>query len=286
MNIPHDKFCVLPWVSLEASPIGTVRPCCLALDEITDNNGNKYRLKDTPLSEIQNSQYMTKLRQEFLDGQKPQTCRRCWQEERTGRTSKRMHTLDRLKHMGIEPTWTADAKPLMFLDLKLGNICNLKCRICGSWSSSKWAAEELDYMPSGANKKEHIAYKWLKDGAWPRKSEVFWDNLKRLLPNIKYFEFTGGEPWLIKEHWDLFTTYQFNYSLLREITADNWLGIGGGVKEKFNWGKASLSYAMLYQNTNYFYLDPKETLGEELYQKYLKYDKLLFEGLDGNRLLK
>ena len=34
MNLPHDKFCVLPWVSLEASPIGTVRPCCLADDEI------------------------------------------------------------------------------------------------------------------------------------------------------------------------------------------------------------------------------------------------------------
>ena len=54
-----------------------------------------------------------------------------------------------------------------------------------------------------------------------------------------------------KEHWDLFTTYQYNYSLVRSIQADNWLGIGGGVKEKFNWGKASLSYAFLYQNTDY-----------------------------------
>jgi hypothetical protein len=54
-----------------------------------------------------------------------------------------------------------------------------------------------------------------------------------------------------KEHWDLFTTYQYNYSLVRSIQADNWLGIGGGVKEKFSWGKASLSYAFLYQNTEY-----------------------------------
>lgn len=56
-----------------------------------------------------------------------------------------------------------------------------------------------------------------------------------------------------KEHWDLFTTYQYNYSLVREIQGDNWIGIGGGVKEKFNWGKASLSYAFLYQNTNHMY---------------------------------
>jgi hypothetical protein len=35
MKIPHEKFCVLPWVSLETSPIGTVRPCCLAEEEIS-----------------------------------------------------------------------------------------------------------------------------------------------------------------------------------------------------------------------------------------------------------
>jgi MoaA/NifB/PqqE/SkfB family radical SAM enzyme len=91
---------------------------------------------------------------------------------------------------------------LWFIDLKLGNICNLKCRICGSWSSSKWAKEEIDYVP-GIDRKTHLAYKYLKDGAWPRESEVFWDNLKTLLPNIKYFEFTGGEPFLIEQHFEL-----------------------------------------------------------------------------------
>ena len=42
MKLPHDKFCVLPWVSIEASPIGTVRPCCLADDEIVDDSGVKH----------------------------------------------------------------------------------------------------------------------------------------------------------------------------------------------------------------------------------------------------
>jgi MoaA/NifB/PqqE/SkfB family radical SAM enzyme len=144
MNLPHNKFCVLPWISIEASPIGTVRPCCLADDEIIDNDGNKFELATAKFDDIQNSDHMRKLRQQFLDGEKPQTCRKCWNEERSDRTSKRMHTLDRLKHMLPDQDWTADAKPLMFLDLKLGNICNLKCRICGSWSSSQFAAEELN----------------------------------------------------------------------------------------------------------------------------------------------
>ena len=74
MKTPHSTFCVLPWVSLETSPIGTTRPCCLAEDEITDDNGKKYSLLTTDLNEVHNSNYMQKLRQEFIDGKKPKTC--------------------------------------------------------------------------------------------------------------------------------------------------------------------------------------------------------------------
>lgn len=198
MKIPHDKFCVLPWISLETSPIGTVRPCCLAEDEIKDELGNKYKLIATDLTTVQNSDYMNNLRQQFLDGEQPQTCRKCWNEERAGRTSKRMHTLDRLKHIVTDTEWTQDAKPLIFIDFKLGNICNLKCRICGSWSSSQYAAEEVKFEG-----KDSFHYQMLKDGAWPRENQNFWDNLDPLLSEVRYMEFTGGEPFMIQEHFDL-----------------------------------------------------------------------------------
>jgi len=203
MKIPHNKFCVLPWVSIEASPIGTVRPCCLATDEILDDQGNKFKLNQAGFQEIQNSQHMRSLREQFLAGEQPQTCRRCWNEERAGRTSKRMHTLDRLKHMGISEDWTADAKPLMFLDLKLGNICNLKCRICGSWSSSQFATEELNFIIDKEEKKTSFHYQMLRDGAWPRESEQFWAQLDSAMSEVRYIEFTGGEPFMIREHFDL-----------------------------------------------------------------------------------
>jgi MoaA/NifB/PqqE/SkfB family radical SAM enzyme len=199
MNIPHPKFCVLPWISLEASPIGTVRPCCLADDEICDDHGQKFDLCDATFADIQNSDHMRNLRQQFLAGERPQTCRKCWTEERAGRTSKRMHTLDRLKHMGIGSEFTADAKPLMFLDLKLGNICNLKCRICGSWSSSQFATEELNQLPRDEQKKSP-AYTMLRAGAWPRDNPQFWGEIDAVLDDIRYIEFTGGEPFLIAEH--------------------------------------------------------------------------------------
>ena len=200
MKIPHEKFCVLPWVSLETSPIGTVRPCCLAEEEITDINGNKFDLsKSAELADIQDSNYMRKLRKQFLRAEQPDTCRKCWAVEDADGTSKRMHTLNRLKHIIPDSDWTQDPKPLMFLDLKLGNICNLKCRICGSWSSSTFAVEEIEFSPI-AEKKTGFHYQMLKQGAWAKDNQDFWEEIKNLSDQIRYIEFTGGEPFMIREH--------------------------------------------------------------------------------------
>ncbi len=198
MKLPNETFCVLPWVSLETSPIGTVRPCCLAEDEITDTAGKKYSLLKTDLDEIHNSEYMKRLREQFVNGEKPDTCKKCWNEERSGRTSKRMHTINRLKHIVTDTEWTGDAKPLVFIDFKLGNICNLKCRICGSWSSSTFATEEVRFEG-----KDSFHYQMLKDGAWPRRNQKFWIEIDKLMEQIRYLEFTGGEPFMIQEHFQL-----------------------------------------------------------------------------------
>lgn len=201
-NLPKT-ICMLPWISIETSPIGTARPCCLAVDEITNTSDEKFLLTTNTLQEIYQSEYMQNLRAEFLSGSKPETCKRCWEEEAAGRTSKRINSRVRLKEYYDKVDWkNMTPDQLWFIDLKIGNICNLKCRICGSWSSSKWAQEEIDYLPD-VNRKDHLAYTYLKDGAWPRENALFWDNLKELLPNIKYFEFTGGEPFLIQQQFDL-----------------------------------------------------------------------------------
>ena len=200
---PNRTSCLLPWLSMETSPTGGARPCCLYREEIKDENGEKYSLTKVPLSTIFKSSYMQNLRKEFREGKKPAGCQTCWDEEAAGRQSKRISTFYRLKHLQYMVDWHNDTPTtLKFLDLKLGNICNLKCRICGSWSSSKWAKEEIAYSPN-VNKKELLAYKNFMAGQWPRKSVSFWDDLKELLPEIAYFEFTGGEPFLIKEHFKL-----------------------------------------------------------------------------------
>ena len=78
-----------------------------------------------------------------------------------------------------------------------------------------------------------------------------------------------------KERWDLFTTYQYNYSLVRSIQADNWLGLGGGIKKDLKCGKVSLSYAFLYQNAIYFDDSNTNTLRHSIRAK-IKIEKKLF----------
>jgi glutamate-1-semialdehyde 2,1-aminomutase len=40
----------------------------------------------------------------------------------------------------------------------------------------------------------------LRAGAWPRDNPQFWDQIDSVLNDIRYIEFTGGEPFMIAEH--------------------------------------------------------------------------------------
>lgn len=77
-----------------------------------------------------------------------------------------------------------------------------------------------------------------------------------------------------KKNWDVFTTYQYNYSLIREIKADNWVGAGAGLKHNFKTGKISLSYASLIQNQIFFIDSTNLTLRHSLRTR-IKFEKKL-----------
>ena len=184
-----SSMCALPWMSIETTALGEFRPCCLAEESITKTDGSYFKVSNgDTIQDAFYSDYMENLRKEFANGNKPDTCKKCWALESAGGYSKRMISNDKFAKY--------KDKKLKFLDLKLGNICNLKCRICGVWSSSKWAQEEIDL----GNKE---AKTFLSAGQWPRQKHDLWTEVIELLPDVEYFEFTGGEPFLIKEHFNI-----------------------------------------------------------------------------------
>ena len=181
----------LPWTHLEVDVNGGASPCCLYKGSIPD-----VKVYNQSLTSIQKHEYMEKLRTRFRKGDRTTSCQSCWQEEDAGKTSKRQNSIYKMKKSLHD--WTPNSEPtLKFIDFKLGNVCNLKCRICGSWSSSKWAQEELDY---GENP---VALKNLREGGWPKKNPQFFEDLKEELKHVEYFEFTGGEPFMIKDHFKI-----------------------------------------------------------------------------------
>jgi organic radical activating enzyme len=186
-----SNICPLPWTHLEVDVNGGASPCCLYKGSVPG-----VKVYEQSLKSIQDTEYMQKLREQFRSNERPAGCQSCWQEEDAGKTSKRQNSIYKMR--GSLEDWTPNSEPtLKFIDFKLGNVCNLKCRICGSWSSSKWAQEELDY---GENT---VARKNLKEGGWPKRNPQFFAELQEDLKHVEYFEFTGGEPFMIKNHFKI-----------------------------------------------------------------------------------
>ena len=192
-----NNFCILPWTALEVQPNGTVKPCCMYKDTLKNSNGQEYLIQKDSMDEIWNSDELNEVRKRFLSGTQPRGCHRCWMEEISGKDSKRVRDNKRYsKHINEDVIFNQDNQP-KYLDLKLGNICNLKCRICSPQYSSKWIAERKRFdIIDGI----HEEYERLD---WPEKSKLFWENIETILPHIEHLDFTGGEPFLIKEHFDL-----------------------------------------------------------------------------------
>ena len=186
-----SNVCPLPWTHLEIDVNGGASPCCLYKGNVPD-----VKVYETSLKDIQKHKFMQELRAKFTNGERPEGCSNCWAEEDAGKTSKRMNSIYKMRNS--LSNWSPNSEPtLKFIDFKLGNVCNLKCRICGSWSSSKWAQEELDY---GDNP---VARKNLTEGGWPKRHPKFFEDVKDDLAEAEYFEFTGGEPFMIKNHFKI-----------------------------------------------------------------------------------
>ena len=203
---PPETMCMYPWKQIEFKPSGAVRPCCVYSGPLTNEHGQEFNMNNKGSFSIESiyfSPTMKTLRQEFRDGHRPAGCSKCWREEDSGKKSDRMlynwALKDELYNIDYE---SEDIKNITSVDLKLGNLCNLSCRTCSPTLSSSWAVENLSNIPP-SEKKTHPAYISLRNGNWPNTQPVFWTELERLLPNLNYCQFAGGEPLMLPRQFDV-----------------------------------------------------------------------------------
>ncbi len=182
-----DTMCVFPFKHLEINHQGAVKPCCLYKTTVG-------QVPDQSINEIFYSEKMEKLRNDFLNGIKSSDCSHCWNLEDIGLTSSRQASL-LLDRQQLYTTWLS--KPGVYsLDLKPGNVCNFKCRICNAQSSSLYAGEQLAKSTNPESKLQ--IQKFIDGSRWFENSEKFIQEFEELLCQIENLDFYGGEPFLLK----------------------------------------------------------------------------------------
>lgn len=217
-----DTFCPLPWIHLATRPDGDIRLCCTSNASgagITDNktaglitkDGNRMNLREHTIEEVWNSDFMKQTRLQMLNGEIPDSCKKCFKEETLGITSKRnWETTVWNKRLDLDSiiakTGNDGSLPvdIPYFDLRLGNLCNLKCVMCSPHDSSSWIKDWKLQYPNYKNSQLREDQHWdsTKDYTWYKKSS-FIESMKDQASNIKELYFAGGEPLLIPEHYNI-----------------------------------------------------------------------------------
>ena len=206
-----DKVCSLPWTHLATHPHGGCTLCCIAdhshgASRAKNYNGEGQRptwltLNRDSIDSVMNSDYYKEVRLQMLAGQEPNACRRCYEDERAGLHSKRQQEneryLDKIQEQ-IASTGPDGSIPVSFrfIELRLGNVCNLQCRTCNPASSSKWAK---DYAHMEQRYDWVIKFGRVERGEW-FEADDFWQQLLERSHELERVYINGGEPTLVEKH--------------------------------------------------------------------------------------
>lgn len=218
----EKTFCPIPWIFQAVRSNGDIRVCCQA--NVTKNrgvvrkeDGTAYNAGIDDLNEARNAHLMKDIRKNMMSSHWSDECGRCQQEEENGLTSRRQYErvqwkfgmLDALKTTKLDGSIDVEKTPTRYYDLRFGNFCNLKCRMCGPSDSNAWFEDWIKLTgktsfndTSGEITIEEVNGKLCAaDFDWP-SSEMFWIQLERNIQYMEHVYFAGGEPMLIERHYE------------------------------------------------------------------------------------
>lgn len=219
--IKSKTFCMFPWLHLNVTPKGNIYPCCSS--DYVEPFANT---KDITLAQAFNTEKMRQLRLDMLAGRENEACTFCYKHEQSSPYSFRKYSIEKFAHRydDLIPYTNADGSldkfTMAYFDVRFSNICNFKCRTCGSEFSSKWAQEhkEHDAPSPGFKVIQHAD-----------SSGSLLDQVVEQIPNIELAYFAGGEPLITDEH----------YVILEEMIAN---GSCKNITLRYNTNMSNFKY--------------------------------------------
>jgi radical SAM protein with 4Fe4S-binding SPASM domain len=186
-----DTFCMLPWIHLHAWPDGRAYPCCLGKAEHPVGN-----FKEKSMKEIWNDEPMRAMRRNMLEDRPCAECGDCYEQESAGFASMRNNSNKNFaQHIDLIdqtlPDGTSPDMKLHYWDVRFSNICNLKCRSCGSIFSSRWYDDDIKLWGKELRPRVQFA---------GRHEEDVWEQMQEHIPHLDQIYFAGGEPLIMEEH--------------------------------------------------------------------------------------
>lgn len=168
-----------------------VQPCCRFMTDMDhlptlDLQNPDFR---AAFDSAFNSPFQQKLRSMSLRGEMIEGCQKCNRHEKMGLRTLRNQANSELPRRGTEGL-RVEPEDIQYLEIFIGNVCNLKCMTCDPSLSSSW---EMDYNNLG----------WSVPRA---RDHVNYESLIPRLPRLNHIKFVGGEPILNRHHFDVLSS--------------------------------------------------------------------------------
>ena len=222
-------FCPLPWNSINLRNNGDLRICCNTNSYspqrgiMRKEDGTPYNAGRDDWNEARNAAILKDVRTTMLKGEWHPECERCRQEEANGIRSRREYEnedwsgwygnyidYDKAAEITAEDgTLDVSKQDINFVDIRYGNFCNLKCRMCGPTDSHQWYDDFVKLYETTAYKDTHDKIQLVKNekGRWStdqydwfQGNDMYWSNFEKYAVKAHKLYIVGGEPLIIDEH--------------------------------------------------------------------------------------
>ena len=202
-------FCMHPFTGLATREDGAICVCC-----------RSYPIgfiQDAPLEYHWNGEVMQNIRRQVLRGERPTECEPCFSLEDQGVESLRQrHIEPKIPESRITLYPNALSKmnhdftmpfEIPTMELKLNNLCNLKCRMCHPMDSTSW--NDWGEIKDFYKKENNIMFHIVEEHDLENKPHLdkfqdnpeWWNSLEKNLPHFRRVEFAGGEPLMDPQHY-------------------------------------------------------------------------------------
>lgn len=202
-----ELYCPFLWKELFIENDGYISPCLNSTNKLFDTSithqSQKVNIAHTLIH--QQLDGLVEMRKQMKQGIWPKQCINCQVKESKNLTSPRLKELEIYSNKS-----TVELKHLI---LRVGNICNLRCIMCGPWASNQWYNDYVELNNSIEFKNNQQTYTLDKksNGDYFIKNSSLnadrWENvLETILTHSNELEkisFHGGEPMVSKLHYKI-----------------------------------------------------------------------------------